>query len=331
MMAGAMAFRSRVRLRSRLVRLRDRLLPPVVGVARDPATDRAAVVPFGYALSGVAAPSRPIGIICHIFHEDLAGEMRDLIGNVPFPADLHLSTDTEAKRAVIARAFADWDRGSSEIRVVPNRGRDIAPKFVGFADAYARHDLVLFLHSKKSLTSPVGDQWRNTLTRSLVGTPDVVRSIVDVFGRHPEVGLVMCQHFEGIRPYLNWDGNYPAGRRLARRMGFRITPRHVLDLPSGSMFWARSAALRPLLDLGLRLAEFPPEENQVRGTLAHAIERVLLFVCERAGYRWIKVADPSMFRETAALETIPTPQSLAAFLRANRFDLLDAHLNVGAA
>ena len=51
------------------------------------------------------------------------------------------------------------------------------------------------------------------------------------------------------------------------------------------MSWARSAALRPLLDLGLTFDDFPDEKSQTNGTMAHAIERLFLFVCERAGFK----------------------------------------------
>jgi lipopolysaccharide biosynthesis protein len=41
------------------------------------------------------------------------------------------------------------------------------------------------------------------------------------------------------------------------------------------MFWARLAALRPLLDAHLGEWEFPAEGGYVDGTIAHAIERAL--------------------------------------------------------
>jgi len=40
----------------------------------------------------------------------------------------------------------------------------------------------------------------------------------------------------------------------------------------------------------LTFADFPEEQGQIDGTLAHAIERAFLYSIEGAGYKWAKVA-----------------------------------------
>lgn len=72
-----------------------------------------------------------------------------------------------------------------------------------------------------------------------------------------------------------------------------LDKQHLLEFPSGSMFWGRSAALRPLLDLQLQFADFPEEAGQIDGTLAHAIERTILYFTELAGFRWAKILSDS--------------------------------------
>jgi lipopolysaccharide biosynthesis protein len=309
----------KVRLRP-VKHLYHRLRPPVKGVLRPASTDFSAAVPFGYDTSDVS-PSLRVAAVCHIFHIETAPVIRSLLNNLPPSADIAISTDTNEKAAEIEAIFQYWT-GRVDVRLAPNRGRDIAPKFVTFSDVYSRYDIVLFLHSKKSLTSSIGDGWRDMLMHSLAGSPDTVRSIMDIFHRHPGIGMVVCPHFEAIREWIGWDSNFPRSRRLARRMGIRLTPGHVLDFPSGSMFWARPAALQPLLDLHLRLDDFPLENNQVRGTLAHAIERLMLFVCEQAGFRWVKVADPGFFQETSTIVPIRDRAEFDVFEAKNRIRLL---------
>ena len=43
---------------------------------------------------------------------------------------------------------------------------------------------------------------------------------------------------------MNWGYDYDLARGLMDRIGVGIDKNHVLEFPSGSMFWGRSAAIR---------------------------------------------------------------------------------------
>jgi len=292
----------------------------VEGIGRPPATDASMAVPFGFA---VAAPSPGLRVAaaCHLFHPDMADEFLGVLANIPGRLDLLLSTDTPEKHAAIARTFARWDKGDVRIDIVENRGRDIAPKLTAYAGLYADHDVVLLLHSKRNAHFVDGVGWRRYLLHTLAGSPAIAGSILAAFHRDPRLGLVMAQHWAPLRGRLDWGANFHPARDLARRMGFRLSPAHVLDFPSGSMFWVRPAALAPLLALGWRVESFPAEAGQPDATPAHAVERLFLFVCEAAGYRWAKVCDPAQTDHPAAAIRIDTPAALDAYRRRHGFRL----------
>ena len=234
--------------------------------------------------------------------------------NIPVPFDLFISTNDLVKQSVIEKAFADWDRGTVDVRVTPNRGRDIAPKLLGFRDVYDRYQFVLHLHSKHSEHSSLLANWRGFVLENLLGSPEIVGSILTAFLQHPTLGMVASQHFEPVRHWINWGTNFATARRLAERMGISLSPHKVLDFPSGSMFWARSAALRPLLDLNLSYDDFPEEAGQIDGTPAHAIERLYYYASERAGFTWLKVAHAELFAHTPAIVPIDSPPALDRFI-----------------
>ena len=274
--------------------------------------DFSLAIPFGFP--PLAAPSPRVAVICHLFHPEITTEIRGYLDHLPVPADVFLSTDTEAKAARLRGVFAGWPGGTLDIRITPNRGRDIAPKLIGFADAYANYDLVLHLHSKVSTHAGFLAPWRSFLLENLLGSPAGVSSILDAFARLPDLGMVAAQHYEPIRRWIGWNGNYEQAQDLATRMGMSLSPRRALDFPSGSMFWARPAALKPLLDLKLSFEDFPQEGAQLDHTPAHAIERLYFLACERSGHTWLKIADPALYLDTSTIVEVAKPADLTRFV-----------------
>jgi len=270
--------------------------------------DFALEVPFLFDPAASKDPS--IAVIIHIFYPDVLPTILLRINNIPGPADLFLSTDSETKKSEIETCLAGWTKGAIEIRILPNRGRDIAAKFIGFCDVYERYDLFLHLHTKRS---PHGGtplaRWRDFLLDNLLGSPEIVRSILALFD-DPRLGIVFPQHLFEIRGILNWGYDYDLARILMRRLGVSIDKNLVLEFPSGSMFWGRSTAIKPLLDLELSFEDFPEESAQVDGTLAHAIERCILMIAESSGFEWLKVVQRSLYPLSKTVLAVHGPTDL---------------------
>jgi O-antigen biosynthesis protein len=285
----------------------------VEGMRRRAECDYSMAVPFYFENANPSPERIRIAVVCHMFHPELSSEFREALANIPGQVNVTLSTDTDEKRIEISRVFNDWKNGSVDVRVVANRGRDIGPKLTAYNDVYGCHDLVLFVHSKRNIHLVDGSDWRRYLLHTLVGSPAIVGSILEAFHRDPLLGIVMPQHWAPIRSWVDWSNVFVDARNLARRMGVQLSPAHVIDFPSGSMFWARPAALRPILDLRLQMSDFPDEAGRVDGTPAHAVERLFLFACEVAGYRWAKICDPNETIYPEAVIPIDTSLTLDAY------------------
>ncbi|MDB5451095.1 MAG: putative S-adenosylmethionine-dependent methyltransferase/MSMEI2290 [Phenylobacterium sp.] len=257
-------------------------------------------LPLDYAPGRLSQPPR-IAVLLHAFHLELLPEMAEHLRRIPFPADLFVSTDDEAKRQTITAAFAGWRAGAVEVRVVPNRGRNIAPQLVAFRDVYDSHSLLLLVHTKVSSHTDELAGWREFLLGNLLGSEAMVRGIVETFVQVPRLGVLAPRTYAGVRRHLIWGENYQACRGLAERLGFALYPDSPLDFPAGFMFWARAAALKPLLDLDLDIAAFEPEAGQKDGTLAHAVERLVFHACELGGFRWARAGNDVDIRPPEAL------------------------------
>ncbi len=228
-----------------------------------------------------------IGVFAHIFYPDLAEEMLSATNNIPDTCTIYISTDTAIKAKEIDATCRQVSKHPFEIRLLPNRGRDIAPMLVGFRDRLLEVDYAVHIHSKKSKHyAREFESWRRYLINGNLGSKELVRNILGLLANE-KIGAYTPDHYAPIRKLIQWGGNFSTLASMLGLCGQQLTKEHCLDFPSGSMFWFKPKALQPLFDLHLRFYHFDAEKGQVDGTLAHAIERGFFYFVECAGYDWV--------------------------------------------
>lgn len=259
--------------RIRAARQRQAVLPPPDAMALNPAAPLAQV-------------KLGIGVMAHVFYPDLLEELARELAHLPLPCTLMVSVVDESARVRAEEALSRLPQVKVlHVRTVPNRGRDIAPLLVTFRDDILALDLVCHVHTKKSLYGGREQAgWRQYLFGSLLGSVERLSWIFGMFEANPALGMVYPESYADVPLWGHtWLSNVGWGRELAGRLGFDIDTAGYLDFPAGSMFWARTQALRPLLELDLRTDSFPPEQGQVDGTLQHAVERMFCLVARHQG------------------------------------------------
>lgn len=235
------------------------------------------------------------GVFMHIFYVELAEEMLDLFGHLPSNSRLHISTDSEEKRekllSLCVRRGIDH---RTEVRICPNSGWDMAPFFIGFADKILRYPLILRLHSKRSeqLPEKVGVSWRHMLFSSLCGSKARVNAIMRAFADDPQLGMICPPTVAYYINNIHFGGNFERMRKLLAPHGIAIHENTPIDFPVGAMFWCRPQTLAPWLNENFAYQDFENTGADKRdGSLAHALERLLLFGCGIAGYHWARVPE----------------------------------------
>ena len=238
-----------------------------------------------------AAGTQPlrVAVVCHLYYVDLIDEIRGILASLPTGFDLLVSTDTKEKKSQIEEGLSSSGASRTVVREFPNVGRDIAAKLICFKDMLGQYDVILFIHGKKSEFASKLSGWRNHLFDTLIGSPDRVKSILASFADIADLGIIAPPHYDPLGS-VGWRENLEISDDLCSKLLGARYAFNFLDFPSGSMFWCRPAALQPLLDLNLTVKDFPAEEGQIDGTLAHAIERFFFVSCEIAGFRWVKLA-----------------------------------------
>lgn len=241
----------------------------------------------------VAPSTTRVGVFLHVYYTELVVEMAECLHWLPETAQIHASTDTEAKRDVLSAFFsAQGLAHRTDIRVFPNRGWDIAPFLVGFGDCISRYPLILRLHSKRSTFIPgnVGDAWRAMLYATLAGSGKRVNAVMNAFEQNNDLGMICPPNPSHYADSLTIGKNYGAMGRLLASHGVSINPDTPVDFPMGSMFWCRPAVLSPWLEKGLSFEDFSETNPKERdGTLAHALERLFFFGCGITSHSWARI------------------------------------------
>lgn len=261
--------------------------------------------------------ARAIGVFLHLHYDELAPVFAERLAALAVPHRIHVSTDSPQKAERIRASLPD-----AEIRVMQNRGRDIWPKLYGFADAHDRHDIVLHLHGKKSTHSDRLNDWLDHILNCLTASTQEMNRILSFFQTIPSLGLVVPVTYRAVLGAAHWGANRGIARELARRMDPppALPQDNALRFPVGSMFWARTAALRPVLDLRLQPGHFPPEAGQVDGTTAHALERLLGVACLATGHHILPVSGGKARLHVKYQRRFTSNRDLRAALENGTFD-----------
>lgn len=224
-----------------------------------------------------------IAIQVHIFYLDLLGEIATFCANMPYKFDALISIVDEQAKDKVHAAFKKIPKVKKCIvRVVPNRGRDVAPFLVGFGDLLPKYDFIAHIHSKKSLyTGNEQQNWRKYLLDALLGSPERIRKIFKAFDDNKKVGVIYPRPADNVPyPAFTWLSNRIVGQSLLSRAGIAPNKTDYFDFSAGTMFWARTTALKKFFECGLTFEDFPPEQGQNDGTLAHAFERSVLLAAK---------------------------------------------------
>ena len=238
-------------------------------------------IPLITPANGVPPPNPEqlkVAVHLHLYYPELAGEFIRALSVNRAACDLFLSTSKAEHVPVIESTLGSCHAGRVEIRVVPNVGRDIGPLLTAFGETIlADYDVFGHLHTKRSvaLGDPrIGENWRNFCREHLLGAQHPMMDLIlKSFSDDPKLGLVFPSD-----PHIWPVGDTTTLKGLTRRLGLDAAIPQQLFYPLGTMFWARSAALAPLFELGLSWEDYPQEPLPYDGTVLHAIERLVTLV-----------------------------------------------------
>lgn len=234
---------------------------------------------------------KKIAVVVHLYYIDLWPEIQERLDFITEQFDLFVTLNERDKEfeptlsnaAVRIRTF-----------VLPNRGRDVLPSlYVVQRIRSAGYEYVLKLHSKKSKHRIDGSTWFDSVLDSLLPNSKTISEIIVALNRK-DVGIIGPNHHL-VSLKRNMGSNSITLTNLIQQTHDNVVADKVISHPEnypyfgGTMFWSRMDALDPILDLCLMPDDFQPENGQLDGTMAHALERMFGIVCRLEGKSLLQV------------------------------------------
>jgi glycosyltransferase involved in cell wall biosynthesis len=228
-------------------------------------------------------PEVRIALHIHVYYADMLPNIMQAFEGNSIRPDLLISVPSEEVRHKANEALLAYSGKVVRVAVVPNRGRDIGPMLTEFGALIRdNYDIFGHVHTKKTadiVDATVSEQWVGFLYDNVLGgTERMADRIVGRLATDPALGMI----FPDNPGCIGWDKNRPYAEALARRLRINHLPSEF-NFPVGTMFWARTQALRAMLDLELAWDDYPPEPLSYDGSMLHAVERLLPLVAQNAG------------------------------------------------
>lgn len=233
-------------------------------------------------------------VLVNLFYDDQIGFYQEYIKRIPEFIDIIIISSKD----MILEMFND-----TFIKIKKeNRGRDISALLVAARDMIFRYDYICFVHDKKEKNPEVKadtDFWVKTLWDNVLQSEAYVYNVLDFLANNGSVGMVvpLPPHGRDFGTWLNrtWGTNYEKTKRLADELGIEaVISKERPPITYGTVFWAKTQALTKLYLKDWKYEDFPPEPMKNNGEINHAVERILQYVVEAAGYE-TKIALSSSF------------------------------------
>lgn len=228
-------------------------------------------------------------VIIYLYYLDTVKNYISYIEAVPKEYDIYIVSSNEA---VLKKVQGFLKEREAVYILKENRGRDISAVLIAAAPVLKKYDRVCFIHDKRANAEYLEEDtafWIYNLWTNTLGSEAYIRKINQLFDEDKTLGLLappepygeFLSHWYGD----TWFENYDATRQLAERLKLDVEMKEEEQLSTlSTVFWARTAALKKLIDYPWKYEDFPEEPLPIDGTLNHAIERIFPFAASDAGF-----------------------------------------------
>lgn len=235
-----------------------------------------------------------IGIFIHLYYQEDIDYYLSFLKRIPSGIHIHISASNPEIRGMI-EDFIEREK-ISECYIVDkeNRGRDISALLVAFRDKILTYKYVCFVHDKKAKGYNEKllietQEWIAGMWNNMFASKAYIFNVIDLFEKREGLGLLVPPEMAGIwcnHAYTDmWKTDFDNTLKLVKYLNLNCNiDIQYPPITIGTVFWCRTDAMRKLFLKKWQYSDFREEPLPLFGTLGHAVERVLAYVAQDAGF-----------------------------------------------
>lgn len=232
-----------------------------------------------------------VAIAVNLYYEEMSDLFFSYLAAIPEKIQIYIISSNP----LILDAASIYFKGKKNVILLKkeNRGRDISALLVTFREIAFQYQYICFIHDKRAKHSFLENDinfWTRNLWENVIGSWELICNIFEIFENNAEIGLLVPP--EPIGDHTNawfenaWYGNYKLTYELAEKLQLKCNiDEEKSPITLGSVFWAKTCAIEKLLKREWAYDDFQEEPLPNGRTISHAIERIIGYVAQDAGYK----------------------------------------------
>lgn len=233
-----------------------------------------------------------IAVFVNLYYVDEYEWCMKYLLNIPSFIDIYISTSNDK----LLRMLKKDERHKKNTHIVNgfNRGRDIGALLVTLKEYIRKYDIICFVHDKKRKEYQAAEYvnlFTECIWENLLSSEKHILRVVSCFANDTHLGLLLpplvAEKYSGMWHFV-WENNYDNTIKAAEIIGLDDARKKIENgfCPSsyGTTFWARTKAIKKLLDYNWKYEDFSSEPAPDDSTMSHALERLVELVVMDAGY-----------------------------------------------
>jgi len=233
-----------------------------------------------------------MAVFIHLHYEDTVNKYFEYIINIPKTIDVFITVSDKSTKMRIAECIENYGVKNCCIVDKNNRGRDVSSLLVACRNKILEYKYICFAHDKKEksdYTKKDTQCWIEGLWENTLGSTEYIYNIKELFVKNERLGVLFppdpLTDQYSLSLVNTWYKNIDLTRNIAEQLGLVCDiSENKSPISLGTVFWCRVAALRKLFLKEWGYEDFPDEPLPHDGTISHAIERILAYVAQDAGY-----------------------------------------------